>query len=106
MPIKDNAKLLEEDIRYKYVTKRLPGNPSRMPPGFYAQYGGKQSKAFANQMDAARAAAAMSGHTISQLKKEPRLPKGSLPRQPGQFQSSQIAGQKCAIRHWVCEGWL
>lgn len=60
---------LEEPVLFKYITKRLPGNPSRMSPGFYAQYKGTSKGVFKTQLEAAKAASQMSGVAISQLRK-------------------------------------
>ena len=60
---------LEEEIAYKYVTKRWPGNASRMQPGFYAQFRGKSAGPFNTQKDAAKAASAWSGKPLNNLRK-------------------------------------
>ena len=60
---------LEEQIIYKYVTKRLPNNVSRMPPGFYAQYKGKQTGPFPTQRAAAQEAAQLAGVPANSLLK-------------------------------------
>lgn len=60
---------VEEQIMYKYVTKRWPGNASRMVPGFYVQFRGKYAGPFNSQKEAAKVASNWSGIPINSLRK-------------------------------------
>jgi len=68
----------DEPCKYRYVTKRLPGNASRMKPGFYAVYRNKSVGPFLKQADAAAAASKLCGVPVRNLAKA--MPKQADPQ--------------------------
>lgn len=74
------AEWLDEPIKYKYVTKRMPGNISRMAPGFYAVHQNRSVGPFQKQAAAASAASKLSGLPVRNLFKTPPVESPQMTR--------------------------